>query len=186
MASSCSLKRCKLSSIFRLSAQRTIIKYQLCILISVKRERKTGEVIPVSATMSGTYDEMPAKNAIDLDWNTYSYSSRGSDGAAWLKLTLDRVYCVTQATAYYSAGYSSPGGTWTCSKSDCSPCSRSDAYWCSRVSLTVSIERATSNNLTSYSDCRYGDTVKIEEINDEGPFIMYEIVIQQKQCEIKH
>jgi hypothetical protein len=79
-----------------------------------------GEITPVRAEQSATFEEKEkyaAKYAIDLDIDTKSYATRGSDGTAWLKLTLDQVYCVEQVVWYYYHG--GPLQTRTCSTTGC-------------------------------------------------------------------
>ena len=50
--------------------------------------------------------------------------------------------------------------TWTCTKDDCSKCV---GKWCKYYTLTVSTEGAVSD-LSPVSDCKYGNTVKVERI----------------------
>ena len=62
------------------------------------RERFPGEIVPVRAEHSHTYEDdeekYRAEHSIDLNWVTGSNTVAGSDGAVWLKLSLDKVYCV--------------------------------------------------------------------------------------------
>ena len=66
--------------------------------------------------------------------------------------------------------------TWRCTKNDCSNC---EGTGCSDFTLTVSTEGAVSD-LSPVSDCKYGDTVKLEKI-DGGIFHLLEIAIVAKQ-----
>ena len=120
-----------------------------------------------------------AGNAIDLDPDTRSHTGAGSDGTVWFKLTLDKVFCVQQMIWYSRDGISTPYMTWTCTDTDCSHCvcgSNCVGYsdYCSYYTLTVSTEGAVSD-LSPVSDCKYGDTVKLERVY--GWFRIYEIVI---------
>ena len=126
-----------------------------------------------SATYNNDEVNNGAANAIDLNLDTFSYTVRGSDGTVWLKLTLDRVYCVEQVIRYSSDG--TPNLTWTCTDTDCSNCV---GGWCSYYTLTVSTEGAVSD-LSPVSDCKYGDTVKVDKVTG-GQAGVYEIAIVGK------
>ena len=65
----------------------------------------------------------------------------------------------------------SPMETWTCTEDDCN-CVGS---YCSYYTLTVSTEGAVSD-LSPVSDCKYGDTVKMEKGGDSW-FTVYELAI---------
>ena len=99
---------------------------------------------------------------------TYSYTVPGTDGASWLKINLDKVYCVETVIRYISTG--APILIWTCGKDDCSNCV---GAYCSYYTLTVSTEGAVSD-LSPVSDCRYGDTVKLER---NGWLRVYELAV---------
>ena len=162
--------------------------------------REDGEIIPVSVEDSATKNNNEAKhgvgNAIDLDLDTDSKTVRGSDGTMWLKLTLDKVYCVQQVIWYSNNG--TPLRTWTCTDTDCSNC---EGNSCRYYTLTVSTEGAVSD-LSPVSDCKYGDTVKLKKksgysflvieiaiVGKSGklPFIkIYILHIQHKTFNIKH
>ena len=108
-----------------------------------------------------------------MDLETRSYTVAGSDGTVWLKITLDKIYCVEQVMRYKMDG--DPRLTWTCTENDCSNCV---GRFCSDYTLTVSTEGAVSD-LSPVSDCRYGDTVKLER--NGGGFGVHEIAIIGKQ-----
>ena len=74
---------------------------------------------------------------------------------------------------YSSSGI--PDLTYTCTETDCSNCV-GDQY-CSDFTLTVSTEGAVSD-LSPVSDCKHGDTVKLESAS--GSFSVYEIAILEK------
>ena len=120
------------------------------------RERLPGEITPVSAEQSHTYEDNEednaASHAIDLDLKTSSRTEPGSDGTVWLKVKLDNTNCIHQATWYYPSG--NPYLTWTCSYTDCSTC---EGTRCSDYSLTVSSERTSSDGLPTVADCQYCD-----------------------------
>ena len=134
--------------------------------------RQAGEIIPVSVEQSATVNNDEAKygagNAIDLDLDTYSKTESGSDGTTWLKVNLDKVYCVQHVMRYINDG--TPYQTWTCTDTDCSNCVTGN-------SLTVSTEGAVSD-LSPVSDCKYGDSVKLEKV--DGVIRVYEIAIVGK------
>ena len=62
--------------------------------------------------------------------------------------------------------------TWTCTETDCRNCVGKD---CSKYALTVSTEGAVSD-LSPVSDCRYGDTVKLDNL-DKNELDVREIAI---------
>ena len=125
------------------------------------REREAGEITPVSAEQSATRNNNEANNgaglAIDLDVHTKTDTVAGADGTIWLKITLDKVYCVEQVKRYNRTGKARI--TWTCTEDDCHDC---EGGFCDVLALTVSTERAVSD-LSPVSDCKYGDTVKLEK-----------------------
>ena len=67
---------------------------------TTKRERLAGEIRPVKAEHSSTLfyqeEEWGAGNAIDLDLETTTFTQPDSDGALWIQITLEQVYCVEQ------------------------------------------------------------------------------------------
>ena len=154
-------------------------------MISEKRERLADEIIPDSVEHSGTLrdneEEYPAAHAIDLDLDTMSRTSAGSDGKIWFKVNLAKLYCIHQVIWYKSGGRLLL--TWTCSKTDCSTCEGDSR--CSYILLTTSSERTSSDDLPLTADCKYGDTVKLEN-RYGGNFWIYEIAITGKQGEITY
>ena len=145
------------------------------------RERVSGEIIPASAEQSATLNDDEVKNgaelAIDLDLETSNGANIASDThSPWLKLTLEKVHCVQQVIMFDSYGNSLI--TWTCSESDCGDCTDVN----SNLLLTVSIEGAAPY-LSSISDCRFGDTVKVESNNAFG---VNEIAIIEKKGKLRN
>ena len=148
--------------------------------ISVRiRERLPGEITPVSAEQSRTYEDneeyYAASHAIDLDLDTGSKTTSGSDGTPWLKVTLDNTNCIHKVEIYSYL-------TWTCSFTDCLTCRGSD---CHLYSLTVSSERTLSDHLPTVSDCKYGDTVMIQQ-TFSGILSVYEVAVIAKQGGVKY
>ena len=76
----------------------------------------------------------------------------------------------------------SPRNTWTCSQTGCTVC---EGHYCIRYFLKVSSVGAEPDNLPSVTDCKYGDTVKLEGPSGDG-FAVREIAIIGKQGEITH
>ena len=66
-----------------------------------------------------------------------------------------------------------PFQTWTCTNTDCSKCVGDK---CDEFTQTVSTEGAVSD-LSPVSDCKYGDTVKLERVSGGDQFSAFEIVI---------
>ncbi|KAL5270678.1 hypothetical protein ACHWQZ_G001393 [Mnemiopsis leidyi] len=124
------------------------------------RTREDGEITPVSAEQSATINKDEpnngAGNAIDTDLTTSSLSEAASDGTCWLKLILDEIHCVQKVKGYSSTG--ATANSWTCTETDCSYCV---GNYCNIFTLTINTE-GTVSDLPSFSDCRYGDTVKLE------------------------
>ena len=142
------------------------------------RERVPGEITPASAEQSATLDDDGAELAIDLDLGTANSADLASASqSAWLKLTLGKVFCVESVIKYNSSG--STLITWTCSEDDCDICTDTQSH-CNSYSLTVSTEEAAPY-LSSISDCRFGDTVKVES-NDA--FSVTELAIIEKQGQV--
>jgi len=151
--------------------------------LPVIRNREPGEVIPVRAEQSGTWendeDKYGAHRAIDLNFNTATYTnSVDTGGARWFRVILNRVYCVKKIE-YYRYKPPSPL-TWSCTSTGCSTCQGSS--YCKFYTQTVTTERAPSENLPTESDCRYGDTVKMETSDHDANGIrVYEFIIIRKQ-----
>ena len=139
------------------------------------RKRVPSEIIPTQTETSKSpelSDEArKAEYATDLDLHTSCWCPpHEGSGKPWLKITLDEVHCVEKVERYYSNG--AVYHTWTCADSDCNNC---EGDYCSYYTLTVSTEGAVSD-LSPVSDCKYGDTVRLErgEINS---FTIPEIAI---------
>ena len=147
------------------------------------RERLPGEIIPVSTEHSNTADDNTMKYAavrsIDLDLQTWSWTSSGAEGT-WLRVNLNEVHCVQRVQWH-------PYRTWSCTDSACSGC-EGDRY-CDSYSLSVNISDRTAINyiLHPISDCKYGDTVKLQRNEaDSSIFFVFEIIIIGKEGERKH
>ena len=146
--------------------------------ITGPRTRQADEIIPVSAEQSATKDNDEVKygagRAIDLDLDTQSHAVAGSDGTSWLKLTLKNVECV-QIVEWYSSD-STIRYSWICTDTD--QCGDCVGNYCEKYTMTVSAEGAVSD-LSPVSDCKYGDTVKLEKVDGSGIWV-YEIAIVGK------
>ena len=162
-----------------------VIYSDKCV-ISAKRERIPDEIIPDSVKHSGTVDNNEEKRGaglvIDLDLGTYSGTVAGSDGKSWMKINLAELNCIQRVIEYVTSGNS--GLIYTCSSSDCSNCEGSDT-WCKRLPVTISSERTSSDDLILIADCKYGDTVKLEEIGGTY-FPLTEIAITGKPGEMRY
>ena len=131
-------------------------------------------MVPVSAEQSKTRDDNhAARFAIDLDYGTYSSGSVGSDGELWLKVKFDKVYCIKKVIMYRSYD---PDHTWTCTSMDCSTCQANTGNnYCDDYVLTVTSERSSSDGQPVPSDCKYGDTVKLQYTGSLWFLQVYEI-----------
>ena len=148
------------------------------------RERVSDEIIPASAEQSATLNDDEVNNgaelAIDMDLGTANGANIASNTPSpWLKLTLEKVHCVQQVIMYDSRG--DPLITWTCNENDCGDCTDINSH-CNSYSLTVSTE-GVAPYLSSISDCRFGDTVRVESNN---VFSVNEIAIVDKQGKLKN
>lgn len=158
--------------------------------ISAKRQRVDGEITPTgvehSRALNNDEGNYAANHAIDLELTTQSYTDKGPGGNSWLRISLDRVYCITQAVWYGTSGQA--GMRWTCSQTDCSKCEYG-GEWCWRhLKLIVRIRDSVSaKDLPSFPDCKYGDTVKLDirPGSDRSSFAVHEISIIGKQSEIR-
>ena len=154
----------------------------MCVSVRI-RERQPGEIAPISAEQSHTYndneEDYAASHAIDLDLHTESYTDPGSDGTSWLKVKLDDTNCIHQVAIYHGIGFRE--ANWICNSTDCSTC---EGHRCSRYTLTVSSERTSSDDLPTELDCKYGDTVKMETV-ERGRMYVYELAVIAKQGEVK-
>ena len=134
---------------------------------SETRQRGPSEIVPLSAEQSAyNGDNYQARFAIDLDWSACASPNPDSEGRRWLKIHLYQVVCVEQVIWYYSSG--SRVNTCTCDNNDCHHCV-GDA--CTHT-LTISTD-GTAPESSSASDCRFGDTLKIEG----GSFSVCELAI---------
>ena len=125
------------------------------------RQRTAGEIIPVSVEQSATQDNDDVKHgaerAIDMNFDTSSHAVADPDGKVWIKINLDQVHCIQQVIRkYYSYTY-----TWTCLVDDCGNCVSNNVH-CNAFTLTVTTEKPATPNLPSVTDCKYGDTVKLD------------------------
>ena len=144
------------------------------------RVRSPNEIEPISAWQSNTHSDNEEKNAarhaIDLDLDTRSATKQSKIGKPkpWLKVKLDKDYCIHQVVWYLRKNGKS-FLTWTCTSCHCSTCKGND---CSKYSLTI------SNGGTS-TDCVYGagDTVKLQRKNSRSSLQVLELAVIQKQGE---
>ena len=129
------------------------------------RARKAGEIIPASVEKSATKDNDVTKYgaglAIDMIMETSSHAVTGSDGTTWIEINLDQVHCIKEVGRYVKITNSGTMTTnkWTCEEDQCNDCVNE---YCDRLTVTVSIERSNTSYHPFVSDCRYGDTVKLE------------------------
>ncbi|KAL5252322.1 hypothetical protein ACHWQZ_G015180 [Mnemiopsis leidyi] len=150
--------------------------------LSELRVRKDREITPVSVVQSATKDNDEANygagRAIDMDLGTSSLAVAASDGTYWIKISLDHVHCIQEVTFVNPLTTS----TWTCTEDDCNDCV---GNYCQYLPLTVSTEGAPPSYFPSTSDCKYGDTVKLEMTHSSHDRLtVKEIWIIGKQGEV--
>ena len=128
----------------------------------------------MSAEQSKTSRDIYAAHfAIDLRHYTHSWATAGADDEVWLKVKFDKVNCIKKVIIYLS---SNPDHTWTCTSSDCLTCqANSDQNYCDDYVLTVNSERSSTDGQPVPSDCRYGDTVKLQNTGSISSLKVYEI-----------
>jgi len=136
------------------------------------RSRKSGEIVPLGAEQSNIHGDMEAsfgpQQAIDRNLKSASMTSYSTTN--WIKVKLDGVHVVKQILWFDEHGNSEE--TWTCARSGCTCLGK----YCSHYTVTVSIERATSQILPDFYNVRFGDTVKIAG-SPWGTLLAYEIAV---------
>ena len=113
-------------------------------------------------------------NARDMDLKTAAWTAADSTGTFWLKMVLEKVHCGRKVKWYNQNNIIER--KWTCNQDNCNNCNGNN---CRDFTLTVSTEGAVSD-LSLVSDCKYGDTVKLENISG-GQFGVIEIAIIVKE-----
>lgn len=140
------------------------------------RNRLPGEITPVKAEHSSTFDNneaiYAAQHAIDLEWGTRSKTISNQDGS-WFELKLKGVHCVTKVI-WYTTSENDTRQIWTCSGTKCT-CS-SERNSCSDFNMTIS----TAETYPTGTGCIYGDTLQLKEKN-KRMFFIYEIAVVGKQ-----
>ena len=135
-----------------------------------------GQILPVSAEQSRTKHDIElisgAQNAVDLNTETSSRAVAGSDGAIWLKLNLGYVCCVNQIAWYMSN--SERRRSWTCTETEC--ICQGDG--CNGFSLTFNIVGQPPDSLPSRSNCKYGNTAKIQRVMGADTIVVFEMTIE--------
>ena len=158
----------------------------MCVFSARPRQRDTNEIIPASARQFSTAfgnEEIKygADKAIDLDLSTRSITYSASDRTRpWLEITLPVLSCIERVVWYLSNG--NPLLTFTCTKTDCSRCEGTSSYLCSYFTLTVSTVIST-DSIPQPTNCRLGDTVRLESI---GSFGVRELAVIGEQGEIRY
>ena len=91
------------------------------------------------------------------------------------------MHCVQKVLWYFMDAQL--GLTWTCNNNNCANCAGDGS--CTDFTLTVNTEQTVSHYLP-LSDCRYGDTVKLERISGGSTFDVYEIVTIGNQGMVRY
>ena len=150
------------------------------------RERVTGEITPASAEQSASLEDDETNHgaglAIDMDLGTSNTAvSTGlflvdiftGREPPWLKVNLGMLHCIQHVIMYDSDGNSLL--TWTCRDEDCGECDGGN--YCDSYTITVTPEDEIPVP-SSISDCKFGDSVKVDSNED---FSVPEIAIIEKQ-----
>ena len=148
---------------------------------SVPRELVAGEIRPERLEHSGTVnnDEFlyAISHASDLDLATRSGTIGPAGEMIWFKFYFGNVHCVHQLRRWADSG--SERNRWTCTYANCNNCWGSS---CSSYTYIVTVEIESTEpqaKLYPYSDCKYGNTVKME-VGDNSIFVN-EIAVIGKQ-----
>ena len=131
--------------------------------ISALRKRVVGEIIPIGAENSRTFQNGKADYAIDFDFLTKSNIIPETSGSTlWLKITLDKIHGVQKVMRYDSNGTAFQN--WTCNaENGCASC---QGAFCGDFVLTVSAEGALLD-VAPFPDCKHGDRVKFEKVGGD-------------------
>ena len=162
------------------------------------RTRVPGEIVPLSAEQSstryGNEEKHGAQLAIDLDLETKSNTAKVSNisrtaswslsipsrqssgeprnGSMWLKIRLDGVHCVRKVFTISRTGEEKVA--WNCNKDGCS----CDELSCNDdLTLTVNTEGGNSGTFPLKTDCKHGDTVKLQKVYTGKPLGVTELAI---------
>ena len=129
-----------------------------------------------SSTKDDDNEQHGAALAIDMNMDTQSDTGVVY---SWLKLNLGREHCVEKVIVHLKNQRN-----WTCTKQDCSSCTGSGPY-CDFYVVTVGFEEGEST-LTPVSDCKYGDSVRIEKVygNSGNPLSVKEMIVIGRQGKI--
>ena len=146
----------------------------------------SGELIPLTAEHSRTKDDYvqirEPRYAIDMEFKTFSFTRRDSDGKVWFKIILGQVHCVQQVVRFNE--YGSVVQTWHCTKNGCNK--DCEASTCSST-LTITVITEGLGHDPEFSmkspnkisgNC--GDTVKLERTPgsaNKNKITMYEIAV---------
>ena len=148
------------------------------------RTRVPGEIVPLSAEQSSTKygndKEYGAQLAIDLDLETKSNTGKLSDisktasrslskttrqssgesrtGSMWLKIRLDGAHCVRKVFTISLSGEEKVA--WFCHNNGCS----CDGSCNGDLTLTVNTEGGNSGTFSLKTNCKHGDTVKLQKV----------------------
>ena len=141
------------------------------------KENTEIEIIAISATQSKDFRTYKAENAVDRDMSTKSIAMPEEDGVAWLRLNLDKTYCVKKVVRLRSYKVTN-NHTHFCSGQSCGTCT---GWTCQDFELSVYSDRSRVDHVTGNEgeeevDCKTGDTVEFRTYN--GYYIAaYEVAI---------
>jgi len=127
-----------------------------------KRQKLVDEITPISGQLSAIFSRAPndiAEHAFDRDWDTLYTAGKNENGEKWIELKFDEVYCIKEVIGY--GGKDTPGLVFKCS-GDSSVCACEEKEIGAFFSVSVSFSEANDKEYPTASDCRYGDTVRVE------------------------
>ena len=155
---------------------RTVV-FVFCLLVGLNcqrlRIRHPGEIVPANVEKSDTTETGvgDGSSAVDLDFHTSAYARRTNVSKSWLKLTFDKLYCISLVNRFNDDA--TVRQSYTCRNAACN-CAGDQC----RFMKELSVE---SNSKNKYSvrhkpDCKYGNSVKMQ-VNSEVSFPIYEVAV---------
>lgn len=127
---------------------------------SAFRERLDGEIILTDAVGSKSDN---AEAAIDMNFNTTTVTYRDTYGELWLKLYFEEVSCVQNIYVYWDGKanviLSCPADSTLCQ------CDTNKRI-CDEYQFSVIFERNMNPDDQTERNCTYGDTLKVESIDE--------------------
>ena len=123
------------------------------------RIRLPGEIVPVSVEKSRTTDTGTGDGsaAVDLDFSTRASAKGTKNSTAWLKLTFDKLYCISLVNRFNADA--TVRQSYTCTNDSCH-CSGEGCPFMEE--LSVESDREDTKTLPVMPLCKYGSSVTLQ------------------------